>query len=415
MDSMVKKPEVLAIVPARGGSKGIPRKNIRNFAGAPLVSYSIAAGKQAKRVTRVIVSTDDEEIADVSRQWGAEVPFMRPAEFAQDQSLDLPLFQHALKWLKENEGYEPDLVIQLRPTSPIRPRTLVDEAVDLLLKHPEADSVRGLVPSGQNPHKMWKIDPQSGHMIPLLKVEGITEPYNAPRQILPPVFWQTGHIDVIRPRVILEKNTMSGSFILPVMIDPRFMVDIDNLNDWMRAEYLVYHSGLDMVSPRNKHRPLPEKVSLIVFDFDGVMTDNRVWVDENGHEMVAANRSDSLGVSELRSRGVSSLVISKEINPVVTARCKKIKVPVLQGIDKKDIVLKQYLTENNINPEEVVFMGNDINDIPCFDMVACAVVVADAQVQALNQADIVLTQCGGHGAVRELCDIIMQRMDSATL
>ncbi|MCE1253865.1 MAG: acylneuraminate cytidylyltransferase family protein, partial [Anaerolineae bacterium] len=252
---MVKPPEVLVIVPARGGSKGIPRKNIRNFAGSPLISYSIMAGLQSKWVTRVILSTDDEEIAAVGRQFGAETPFIRPAEFAQDQSLDLPVFQHALTWLKENEGYQPDLVIQLRPTSPVRPRTLVDEAVQLMLEHPEADSVRGIVPSGQNPHKMWKIDPVSGQMRPLLQVEGITEPYNSPRQILPPVFWQTGHIDVIRPQVILEKESMSGSVILPVMVDARYMVDIDNMNDWMRAEYLVYHSGLDMVYPRRKHRP----------------------------------------------------------------------------------------------------------------------------------------------------------------
>src|SRR5512140_1055395 len=131
--------EVLAIIPARGGSKGIPRKNIRDFAGYPLIAYSIAAGLQAKSVTRVIVSTDDQEIAAVARQCGAETPFLRPAEFAQDTSTDLPLFQHALAWLAEHEGYHPDVVVQLRPTSPIRPPTLVDEAVRLLLDHPEAD------------------------------------------------------------------------------------------------------------------------------------------------------------------------------------------------------------------------------------------------------------------------------------
>ncbi len=112
------KPEVLAVIPARGGSKGIPRKNIRQFAGYPLIAYSIAAGLQAEMVTRVIVSTDDEEIAQVSRQFGAEVPFFRPTELAQDNTTDLPVFQHALRWLKEHEGYEPDVVVQLRPTSP---------------------------------------------------------------------------------------------------------------------------------------------------------------------------------------------------------------------------------------------------------------------------------------------------------
>ena len=151
---MVKKPEVLAVIPARGGSKGIPRKNIKLFAGYPLIAYSIAAGLQSELTTRVIVSTDDEEIAEVARKWGAETPFLRPAEFAADNTLDLPVFQHALAWLKEHENYVPDIVLQLRPTSPARPRTLVDDAIRLLIDHPEADSVRGVVPADENPHKM---------------------------------------------------------------------------------------------------------------------------------------------------------------------------------------------------------------------------------------------------------------------
>src|SRR5512147_1332629 len=147
--------EILALIPARGGSKGIPRKNIRNFAGYPLIAWSIAAAKKAACVTRVIVSTDDPEIAAVARECGAETPFLRPAEFAQDNTTDLPVFEHALQWLAEHENYKPDIVIHLRPTSPIRPRGLIDEAVKILLAHPDADSVRGVVPAGQNPHKMW--------------------------------------------------------------------------------------------------------------------------------------------------------------------------------------------------------------------------------------------------------------------
>src|SRR5512140_2219238 len=127
--------EVLAIIPARGGSKGIPRNNIRELAGYPLIAYSIAAAKQSKSVTRVIVSTDDAEIAGVAREWGAETPFLRPAEYAQDNSTDLPLFQHALQWLEEHEKYHPEVVVQLRPTSPLRPHDLVDRAVSKLLAH----------------------------------------------------------------------------------------------------------------------------------------------------------------------------------------------------------------------------------------------------------------------------------------
>jgi N-acylneuraminate cytidylyltransferase len=408
MDGMVNKPEVLAIIPARGGSKGIPRKNIKNFAGYPLISYSIAAGLQSQMVTRTIVSTDDEEIAEVARQYGAETPFLRPAEFAQDRTLDLPVFIHALKWLSENEGYQPDIVLQLRPTSPIRPRTLVDEAVNTLLKNPAADSVRGVVPSGQNPHKMWRLG-QSGQLTSLLQVEGIAEPYNAPRQILPNTYWQTGHIDAIRPATILEKNSMSGDLILPVMIDPIFTVDIDTPFDWLRYEWLVYNANLDMVQPGQNRRPLPEKIDLVVMDFDGVLTDNRVWVDEEGHEMIAAYRSDSLGLNVLRKAGFNAMVLSTEVNPVVSARCRKMKMPVIQGVEDKATVLSNYLAEHQINPKNVIFVGNDLNDVPCFPLVGCAIVVADAQTDALRCADLVLTRKGGHGAVRELCDLLLQK------
>ena len=407
---MVKKVEVLALIPARGGSKGIPRKNIRDFAGHPLIAYSIAAGLQSEYVTRTIVSTDDEEIAEVARRCGAETPFLRPGKFAQDQTLDLPVFVHALQWLAENENYHPQIVVQLRPTSPVRPIGCVDQAVKLLLDHPEADSVRGVVPAGQNPHKMWRISPETGAMEPLLRVEGISEPYNAPRQALPPVFWQTGHIDAIRKQVILEKHSMSGDVILPLMIEPRFTVDIDNPSDWARSEWLIRCGELDMVLPASKKRILPQNPALVVFDFDGVMTDNRVWVDENGHEMVAANRSDGLGIARLNRLGVRMLVLSTERNPVVAARCAKLNIPVIQGLDDKAAVLRDYLRENQIDPGFVVYLGNDINDLTCFTEVGCAIAVADAYPEVKEKADLILRQCGGHGAVRELCDMIADTM-----
>jgi N-acylneuraminate cytidylyltransferase len=407
---MVERPEVLAIIPARGGSKGIPGKNIRDFAGFPLIVYSIAAGRQAKTVTRVVVSTDSEEIAAVSRRYGAETPFLRPLEYAQDNTLDLPVFRHALDWLAQHDNYRPDVVVQLRPTSPVRPRTCVDDAVKLLLDHPQADSVRGVVPAGQNPFKMWRVDPTTGQMRPLLAVEGVAEPYNAPRQVLPPVHWQTGHIDAIRVGTILEKNSMSGDVILSLLIDSRFTVDIDTPSDWSKYEQLVYNADLDMVDPGKHHRPLPERVELVVFDFDGVMTDNRVWVDENGREQVAANRSDSEGLAQMRKGGVQAIVLSKETNPVVAARCRKLNLPVLQGINDKADILRSYLEEHQVDPQHVVYLGNDTNDLPCFEVVGCAVAVADSQPAVLRQADLVLNRQGGHGAVRELCDLIIQRL-----
>jgi YrbI family 3-deoxy-D-manno-octulosonate 8-phosphate phosphatase len=397
---------ILALIPARGGSKSIPRKNIRPFAGHPLLSYSIAAGMQAKSVTRVIVSTDDDEIAAIANQYGAETPFLRPEELAQDNTTDLPVFLHALDWLLDHEGYQPEIVVQLRPTSPIRPPALVDEAVQLLVDNPEADSVRGVVSSGQNPYKMWHINDQ-GRMEPLLKLADISEPYNAPRQALPPTYWQTGHIDAIRVAALRQKNSLSGDIILPLVIDPAYMVDIDSERDWQRAEWLIADNRLEMVRPGTGKRPLPEQVELVVFDFDGVMTDDRVWVDQHGNEMVAANRRDGMGIAVLRQAGISAVVLSTEINPVVTARCTKLQLPVIQGLSDKARTLRIFIAEHQIDASHVVYVGNDINDVPCFPLVGCAVVVADAHPRAIDQADIVLSSRGGHGAVRELCDRII--------
>jgi len=403
------KVEVLAVIPARGNSKSIPRKNVKELAGFPLIAYSIAAALQSRSVTRVVVSTDNEDIAEVARQFGAEVPFMRPDEFAQDQTPDLPVFEHALAWLKENEGYNPDVVIQLRPTSPIRPRNCIDSAVSSLAEHPEADCVRGVVTAGQNPYKMWRIQ-SSGALEPILTAAGVKEAYNAPRQDLPPVYWQTGHIDAIRPATILEKHSMTGDVIFPLIIDPLYTVDIDTMTDWRNAEQLIREGSLDMVIPGMEQTSLPQKISMLIMDFDGVMTDDRVWVDEDGHEMVAANRSDGMGLEMIRKMlGISIFVISKERNPVVARRCEKLKIPYRQGVDKKASVLQAILSEQNVNPAQTAYIGNDVNDLECFELVGYSVAPADAHDSVKQKADLVLQKNGGHGAVREFCDRLLEK------
>ncbi|MFH1523824.1 MAG: acylneuraminate cytidylyltransferase family protein [Chloroflexota bacterium] len=242
------RPEVIAIIPARGGSKGIPRKNVRSFAGYPLIAFSIAAAQQTGKVTRVIVSTDDEEITAVARSYGAETPFMRPAELAADKTMDLPVFQHAVKWLAENEDYHPELVLHLHPTSPVRSHDCLDQAIQLMLDHPEADCIRSVVEPVQSPYKMWRVDEKTGQMIPLLASPGIPEPYNTPRQLLPSTYLQTGHINVIRPEVILG-GSMTGQVILPTFIDSHYEVDLDTLADWEHGEWVVANSQLDMIWP----------------------------------------------------------------------------------------------------------------------------------------------------------------------
>ncbi len=231
--------QVLTLIPARGGSKSIPRKNIRPFAGHPLIAYSIAAGLCAETVTRVIVSTDDDEIAAVARRYGAETPFLRPDEYSQDNTPDLPVFQHALNWLEEHDGYRPEIVVHLRPTSPFRRVSHIDEAVYRLMARPEADAVRTVCVPFQNPFKMWRIEPD-GFMRPLGVELGIShEPYNQPRQMLPEVYWQTGYVDVAWSDTILVKDSMTGERILPLIIDPSQWIDIDSADDWRRAERLL--------------------------------------------------------------------------------------------------------------------------------------------------------------------------------
>ncbi len=405
---MVNSPQVLAIVPARGGSKSIPRKNVRPFAGHPLLAYSVAAGLQARSVDRVIVSTEDEAIAEVARRYGAEVPFLRPAELALDDTPDLPVFQHALRWLEEHEGYRPEIVVQLRPTSPLRPPDLVDRAVEVLRANPEADSVRAVVPSGQNPYKMWRIR-QDGRMEPLLR-DGFQEPYNMPRQKLPPTYWQTGHLDAVRSRTIMQTGSMTGQVILPLVMEARYSVDIDSEQDWDRAQWQLAHGDLQIVRPGRAPRPLPQRVALLVMDFDGTLTDDRVWVDAEGHEWVAAHRGDGWGIRQLRELGVEVIVLSTETNPVVAARCRKLGIRAVQGLVDKTGVLQALVAERGLEPAQVVYVGNDVNDVACFSLVGCAAVVADAHPEAKAQADLILSRPGGRGAVRELCDLIVNRM-----
>jgi CMP-N,N'-diacetyllegionaminic acid synthase len=230
---------ILAIIPARGGSKGLPNKNILPLLGHPLIAYSVKAAKDSAYINRVIVSTDSEKIAEVAKAYGAEIPFMRPDEYAQDLSTDLEVFQHALNWLKENEGYVPDYIVQLRPTSPVRQAQIIDRCIERMLRNPQADSLRIVTPSPITPYKMWALVDEEQPMHPLLTVDGVKEPYNEPRQRLPKTYWQIGTLDVIRPRIITEDYSMSGNVIMPHVVENLFAVDIDDLSGFQKAEEVI--------------------------------------------------------------------------------------------------------------------------------------------------------------------------------
>jgi len=221
--------EILALIPARGGSKSIPRKNVIEIAGKPLIAWSILQALESGRITRVVVSTDDDEIAAIAKEYGAEVPFIRPSEYADDRAPDIDVFRHALAFLAESESYYSEMVVHLRPTGPVRRVSDVDDAIDLLRSHPEADSVRSVSLVQQSPYKMWRLL-EDGTMEPLLRLPDLSDCQSHPRQVLPPAYWQNGYLDVLRPRAVFEKESMWGSTVLPFFVET-MLFDLDYPED----------------------------------------------------------------------------------------------------------------------------------------------------------------------------------------
>jgi YrbI family 3-deoxy-D-manno-octulosonate 8-phosphate phosphatase len=402
---------VLALIPARGGSKSLPRKNIRLLAGRPLIAHSIEAALASATVDRVVVSTDDPEIAEVGRQHGAEVPFLRPADLAEDDTPDLPVFQHALRWLEEKEGWTADIVVQLRPTSPLRRPEDVDRAVAILRSRPEVDAVRSVAEPYENPYKMWQLGP-GGWLVPLVPTD-LPEPYNMPRQHLPDAWWQTGAIDAARRRTILDLGSMTGERIAPLVVEAFGPVDIDtqaslDLVDWMIRSGRVPWMGTGSTDDPSLLPPSARRPTLLVLDFDGVLTDNRVWVDQNGTESSVFDRGDGMGIRLLRDAGVEILVLSTEENPIVAARCAKLQIPCRQGLADKRAALLEWTSEHGVDLSAVAYVGNDVNDIGCFEVVGLAIAVGDAHPDVHAHVDARLTRPGGSGAVREACDALLR-------
>ena len=226
----------MALIPARGGSKGIPHKNLTSLAGIPLVAHSILLAQQSKHIDRVVVSTDSQEISEVAKKYGAEVPFLRPADLAEDSTPDFPVFEHCLKWFEANENYSPDIVVHLRPTGPLRTVDEIENGIKLLCDQPDADSVRSVNEAHQSPYKMWTKD--GNFLRPLLSLEGIPESYNASRQILPKVFESNANIGVVWKKTIDEKKSILGDNVVPLVTEGP-VVDIDNEFDLTIAERIL--------------------------------------------------------------------------------------------------------------------------------------------------------------------------------
>lgn len=234
---MYQNSRVLGLILARGGSKSIPRKNIKLLGGKPLLAYTIERARAAASIDRLVLSTDDEEIAAVGRAYGAEVPFVRPAELAGDHTPDLPVFVHALEWLREHDGWVPDMIVHLRPTHPFRNPLHIDQGIALLAAHPEADAVWTVGMPPVTPYKMFHVG-ADGYLKPALAIEGVAQAFTLPRQQLPRVYNHYGQVDITRRRTILQKGSMCGDRILPIILEGEIF-DIDSPLDWEFAEFLI--------------------------------------------------------------------------------------------------------------------------------------------------------------------------------
>ncbi len=256
--------ETLALIPARGGSKSVPHKNIRSMLGKPMMAHSIEQAHAARTVTRTIVSTDSALYAEIARTYGAEAPFLRPAEFAEDNSTDLEVFQHALSWLREQESYVPEFCLHLRPTHPVRKIEDIDAIVQLLIDRPDLDSVRSIVLAPETPYKMWSRS-GDGLLAPIL-TDGPPEAYNMPRQALPQVFLQAASIDAVRSRVVVECNSMTGEHIYGYAVSDMF--DIDTESDFDAACERLREAGVATggIGGDTAVTPLT-----LCFDMDGVI------------------------------------------------------------------------------------------------------------------------------------------------
>lgn len=231
-------PEVLAVIGARSGSKGVPNKNIKPLYGKPLMAWIIEAAKQAGKVTRVIVSTDSQAYADVARACGAETPFLRPSELADDLSTDYDYVRHALEWLETNEGYRPEYVARLFPTTPLTRPEAIDATIQLLIDDPEATSAKLMTESAQTPYKMYVPGPDPRYLSPLLPQPDQAGVAPVPRQLLPKTYVR-GNMIVSRRATVMDNKSLFGEKMRFHVVPRLEAVDIDHEIDFLLAETLL--------------------------------------------------------------------------------------------------------------------------------------------------------------------------------
>jgi YrbI family 3-deoxy-D-manno-octulosonate 8-phosphate phosphatase len=384
--------QTIAIIPARGGSDRVPRKNLVPLAGLPLLAHSIGHALRASSVSETYVSTENSEIAAVAERHGASVVF-RPAELSEEAATSESALLHALEVRRSAGLDDPDLVVFLQCTSPVRAEDDIDRAVARL----QAAGADSLLSATQSRGLIWG-----------RRHEGpVSLNYDSDarqrEQDMPDQWRENGSIYVMSPRVLREHGNRLGGKIEIFPMDYWSSFQLDTSEDVRLLEWIL-------TEVRPAFRQWPARVELVAFDFDGVMTDNTVIVDDRGGESVRANRADGWGLARLRETGLPLVVLSTEEHPVVAARCQKLRIECRQGLEDKGAALRNLIDERGIRAEHVVYVGNDVNDLGCFDVAGFPVAVADAHPRILASAAYILRRRGGEGAVRELCDLLLARL-----
>lgn len=385
----------VAIILARGGSKGIPHKNLIDFAGKPLLAWSILQATAAKIVEAVYVSSDSQAILDVAKQYGAH-PIRRPDEFATDTATSESALLHALDVIaKEREG-EPECIVFLQATSPLREPSDIDGAV-AEFQFQEADSL--FSDAVLDDLCAWQ---EEGGVL-----KGKTfDPFNrGRRQDRKPLYLENGSIYVFKPSLLREKGNRLGGKIARYSMPYWKSFEIDTVENIELCEYFFRKHLL--VKWQEKGDVAAFRPDLIVYDFDGVMTDNRVLVLQDGNEAVLTNRADGWGIGQLKKAGFTQIILSTETNPVVSARAKKLGLEVLQGSGDKRSDLAAYCEARNIALDRVLYVGNDVNDLEAMKTVGFPVAPADAHAEVLAMAKYVTKARGGEGVVKELSEVLL--------
>ncbi|MBM3616935.1 MAG: N-acylneuraminate cytidylyltransferase [Alphaproteobacteria bacterium] len=375
---------VVAVIPARGGSKGVPNKNIRPVGGVPLVGRSIIAALESETVGGVYVSTDDVGIAAVSTAFGASV-IQRPAEISGDTASSEAALLHALDHMPE----QPDVLVFLQCTSPFTTPAQIDAVVRKLI----ATDADCCFAAAEDHGFLWQENGEDA--------VGVNHDHTQPRkrrQELTPTYRETGSIYALRVTAFREKQQrFCGKTVLAVVDQAPLEIDTPDELRWCDAIAWTRKENVPL-------KPRLEAIKALVFDFDGVMTDDHVTVSETGEESVRCSRSDGMGITLLKEKGLKLFILSKEKNPVVLARAKKLGIPAQNSTDSKLPALQAWAAENGVSLSEIAYMGNDVNDVEVMGQVGLAIAPADAHPSAKAVAHYITAKDGGKGAVREVCD-----------